>query len=199
MQALIHDYFKLVNGYNQYVSHLVAAQIYLWLVFTLFWATRVLVPSKTLSLDAGSKSLEFYAMVGTTGAYVVVLLAFASVVKCQSRKLYELIAAAAAAAAALDDDGRTTKLRWRALLSYYHPRTLYCFSLFGSSELSFLFLLKVSAASRFVIDHFCGTITVVIILTPHPPPSISARDAQLLSWVVSALVIIRSFAAEHSA
>lgn len=64
----------------------------------------------------------------------------AALTRTLNHRLYEPITRAMA----LDDDRSVTKLRWATLMRYYTPKAMYCFNLFGSIEISWMFCIQVS-------------------------------------------------------
>ena len=141
LQALVHDYFKLIDNYNKYVSLITFVQIWNWLVFTFAISIRILAPGKLeiiTSITSGIK-LEFINLFGSTSFYIIAIVLVESSVQSASVKLYNLIVSSIA----LDNNSHLTKRRWQVIIMHYYPKALCSFRLLDTSILSLLFLLKV--------------------------------------------------------
>lgn len=82
---------------------------------------------------------ELYYFETITIVYVAIILTSFAAMRTKSRRIYSLIASNMA----LDNNIRTSKIHWRSLLKFFHPKPLHCFSILGS-EISWFFCLKVS-------------------------------------------------------
>jgi hypothetical protein len=70
----------------------------------------------------------------------LVLLSMAALVRSQNVQMYPIITQIMAK----DSIDSLTKTRWLTIVQHYYPRSLYCFTLFDISEISWLYCLKVS-------------------------------------------------------
>lgn len=137
VQTLQMDFFRLVGSYDAYISLVIAFSVCLWLIISLMVCVHI------LDFGGGTRSkvraevylielfisVNFFAVVGSFAA-----------ARRRFRQLYSLLASNMA----LDQDVHNTKLLWVGLLKYFQPRPIYCFTIFGFTEISWFFCLKVS-------------------------------------------------------
>lgn len=136
-QAILVDHFALISKYNPYVSHHTLHCICMWLLYTGALCAWMAI--------AGSRAvqLEFHVAEVAIGLWTLALLGAVALARLNNMKLYSLIATAMA----LDQNWMSTKMRWMIILKYYYPSPLYCYALFKSTPISFLFCVKVSEAN----------------------------------------------------
>lgn len=137
VQELLVDHFRLIARYNPYASFQTMCMI-------VGSTSSILLVTIWYSLLGNLSGQVEYIVLST---WVTLLLlhslgAFAYV-RVANYNLYRLIWTATA----LDTDLIGSKMRWLKLLGYYRPKSMYCFRLFASTEISFLFCLKVSIQS----------------------------------------------------
>ena len=139
LQATIIDHFRLVRGYNNHVSFYLMTCTIIWLVFTTNFSIWV------ASIKSHTAEVEFMVAEGVTLVILLTVIASIAMSRCCNQRLYSLMANANA----LDDNYMGTKPQWTLAMLYYSPKPLYCFSLLGSIEISWLFCLKVSLGEQF--------------------------------------------------
>lgn len=136
LQATLVDHFQLVSSYNAFVSKTgLLTPIVIWFSYTITICTWV--------SSTKSRVVETEFLITEIGGSVLILfmMGSAAMTRKQNSLLYPLITRLIA----LDCTGLVlTKLRWIKILEYYHPKPRFCFTVFGSSEVSWLFCLKVS-------------------------------------------------------
>ena len=140
VQALLEDLFRVLGRRNRYVSYYTLFCTALWLLFTTIVYVCLFNPRLIPNMMARSEiySLELFSIC----FFLSVVGTFAAV-RTKMCRIYSLVASNMA----LDQDIRISKVHWMILLKYFHPAPLYCFSLFGSAEISWLFCFKVSISS----------------------------------------------------
>lgn len=134
IQTILADHFKLMRAYNKFISFAFGFILSAWLLYTLnlsFWVGSI-----------KNRDLEFEFLVSEVTAtfFTVILLSGAAISRSLNYQLYSLIVRAMA----LDDESSATKMRWTILMKYFSPRPLYCFTLMGSTEISWFFCIQVS-------------------------------------------------------
>lgn len=143
LQAVLVDHFELIRSYNTFVSYILNLPIGCWISYTLIiciWMSRI----KHLTLETEFKMAQIGALFCTFS-----VMSSAVIVRSHNRALYPLIASLMA----LDDlevqkfpssMNSITKYRWITIMKYYAPKPTFCFTLFNSTQVSWLFCLKVS-------------------------------------------------------
>lgn len=141
LQSIIVDHFKLMINYNHYLAFHCSFVIILWLIYTLVVCIWIGI--------SGSQSIqtEFYLLEGVATVFIIILLCMVAYLRSINLRLYPLVATVMA----LDENATVTKKDWIIVLKYFFPQPLYCFRIFGKTEISNLFILKVSRNS-FVIN-----------------------------------------------
>jgi hypothetical protein len=134
LQATLVDHFELIKSYNPFISYVLAIVIFIWMTYTIMLCIWM------GSTSSRSIMLEFVAFELYAAAYLMPLLGVTSLTTSQNRRLYPLIASVMA----LDDTNPDEKARWWTIISYYYPKPMFCFTLFNSIQISWLFSLKVS-------------------------------------------------------
>ena len=136
VQRLLMDFFKYLSSNNTFISTYTLYCIIVWLIFTATACICILNPKGSAVLARE----EIFAIELFASFYFLVIVGFFAHFRSRMRRVYSMIASSMA----LDGNSRTTKPCWIVLLKHFHPAPLYCFSLFGSAEISWLFCLKVS-------------------------------------------------------
>lgn len=143
LQAILVDHFQLTTAYNYYMSGFFIFQFACWFSYTAvvcFWMGSV-----------RSRAIEKEFVIVETGAtaLAVVLFSTAAIVRSRNAQLYPLMTQLMAN----DLADPLTKLRWLSLIRYYYPKSLYCFTLFETNEISWLYCLKLVSwiLSAFVV------------------------------------------------
>jgi hypothetical protein len=134
LQATLVEHFAMVKDYNSYLSFLISCLLAIWCLWTIILCFAMLY------LNSRAIEREFiYA--NTLGASIMLMFfSIAAAARSYNCKLYPLIARAMAL-----DEQHSTRRRWMTIIRYYYPKPLYCFTIFGGVEVSWLFCLKVSA------------------------------------------------------
>lgn len=154
IQAILTDHFELVKSYNAFISFFTTIYLLCWLLATMT------VCSWMATIKSRSTGIEKeFAMAEIGGTMVAFFLTVPfAITKSENTRLYPLISRAMA----LDLSDPTKKHRWSTIIKHFYPRPLYCFAIFGSSEISWLFCLKlvswvmsafVVMANFFYMDH----------------------------------------------
>lgn len=133
VQSLLVDHFSTISQYNRYVSYHCSVCITVWFIYTGILCAWLSFAGR------GSVRVEFYVAELMIIGLVFMLLVPISFVKHINHRLYAVITSAMA----LDHHMDTTKLNWITILQHYYPNPMYCYALFGTIEISFLFCLKV--------------------------------------------------------
>lgn len=138
LQAYILDYIRLVRSYQDYSSHQASSILLLWILLTagisLWLATNTF----------NDLEYEFrYAQMGL-GIFAVICMSFMGIFESKSRRLYYFMSIAMS----IDKDVLVSKQKWCKLSKFFYPRPMYCFALFGQSEMSWLFGMKVSSHNQ---------------------------------------------------
>lgn len=139
LQAIILDHFDLVRDYNQFVSFHGCYSIAVWLLFSAFVSSWLYTPGDQTSARGGL--LERHLLHSCSTFYIFVIMAAYSGSRTVSRASFRLVASAAA----LDPSCGAAKQRWLTILKLYWPRSLYCFTILSSIEISWLLMLKMAA------------------------------------------------------
>lgn len=132
IQSMLMDFFDMVCCYTKFASLLTIYSTTGWLSYSALVAKWIFTPR-----DEKPK-LEWYVLHVYTTIYMALVVGYFSRVRMACRRLYPLICSSAT----LDTTDSDRKRRWRLILKHYWPRPLYCFTVMGSIELSWLFLLK---------------------------------------------------------
>jgi hypothetical protein len=133
-QALLVDHFELTKAYNVYASTFFLFIFAGWTCYTTIvciWMAQV-----------RSRAVEIEFVIVEVGAcfLAMVFLWSAEIVRSRNFELYPLITRLMAR----DCVFSATKSRWPTILMFYYPRPMYCLTLLGFCEISWLFNLKVS-------------------------------------------------------
>lgn len=134
LQAILLDHFTMVKGYNCYMAF--------YIIFcTIIWFQYSIIICSWMGIIRSTAVEKEFALAETITFFILLsLLAGAALVRNLNRQLYPLIASAMA----LDCNCIATKSRWLIIMQYYYPKSLFCFRIFSSIELSWFFCLKVS-------------------------------------------------------
>lgn len=135
-QTMLVDFFRMIERHNTYVSFYLMACIMLWLAFSFINVLCLM----DLNLRGLLGRREVYAMETFSSLYFVIICALFATTRQLIHGTYTRLAAIMA----LDNTSEGTKERWCAIMRYFYPVPLYCFSMFRSSEISWLFCIKVS-------------------------------------------------------
>lgn len=134
LQAYILDYLHMVRRYQDYSVYQASAILFIWISLTAgisFW-----LATNTFN----NLQYEFrFAQMGL-GLFAVISMGISAVLESKSRKLYHFMSVAMS----IDRDVLVSKQKWCHLSKFFYPRPMYCFALFGQSEMSWLFCMKVS-------------------------------------------------------
>ena len=133
LQSILVDHFQLVSDYNRLVSFyfkFVLVSFFLYSLVISYWISTI-----------NSRTVEFEFIIGEVSFTFTVVVCFisAALARHANFDLHALIAQSMALETNVD-----AKRRWITIMSYYKPKPLYCFVMFGSSEMSWLSCLKVS-------------------------------------------------------
>lgn len=137
LQAMIVDYFATIRLYNRYASFFTAYSVLIWLLFSGLISSWMLIPGSFVDIT----KVEWYALQVIACICVFIVLGTFAKARAASIRLYSLITIAAS----LDTGDHEKKQRWLKIMEFYHPKPSYCFTIFKSSELSWLFALKLVA------------------------------------------------------
>ena len=127
------DHFQLIRDYN----HLVEFE--LKVIVVLFFMYSMVISYWAITIKSCTAEFEFVVVETTVVFFTVLFFSGAALARHANFRLYTLIGKAMAI-----DTGLHTKKRWITIMNFYKPRPLYCFMLSGSTEVSWLFCLKVS-------------------------------------------------------
>ena len=150
LQAILIDHFHLVADYNKLVAFYFRFGMTVYSMFVLVfshWAMAV--KSRTVRQ-------EFIIAQPTGIFFVIVFFSSAAVARSCNLNLYKQICQTMAL-----ETNSNAKLRWATVLDYYKPKPLYCFRVIDSTEISWLFCLKVSCFMLYIIliiDYTLNTI-----------------------------------------
>jgi hypothetical protein len=136
-QATLVDHFEMTMAYNKFAAAFYMSIFILWLCYTIMvciWLSTI----KNRIVET-----EFVIIQSISTIYAVVLISISTIIKSRNVQLYPLIARISAKYT-IDPE---IQLRWNSLMNFFFPRSLYCMTLFNSSEISWLFNLKVSRAN----------------------------------------------------
>jgi hypothetical protein len=133
-QAILTDHFELTLAYNLFAS--------VWYVFLfgLWFCYTAVVSIWTSSIRSPEAEYEFVVSQLIAAITVTVYLSISAIVRSYNSRLYPLVSQIAANNFVHWD----TKQRWVMTTNFFYPKSLYCMTLFNSSEISWLFNLKVS-------------------------------------------------------
>ena len=134
VQAILHDHFLLVRDYNNLVSFYFTFLMIIFIMNTLF------ISYWTNTIKSRTVELEFVVAEAIVAILFVIFLFTAALARSVNFKLAALINKALTL-----ETNQEAKRRWTSIISYYKPRPLYCFTIFGSTEISWLFCVKVSS------------------------------------------------------
>ena len=147
-QAMLMDHFILINQYNDYVSFFVSLLLLLVLLYSLAFCAWI-VQISSAALESEFIIAELCGILFTSS-----LLAGVCISRSYTYKMYSLISSIIAHEETRNGQSpnqwpesrehRSTTARWKAIIKHYYPKPMYCFSLLGSVELSWLFMIKVS-------------------------------------------------------
>ena len=138
VQDLLMDFIRLLNDYNKYVSFFTTFWVSIWLFFTALACVCALDPRGSTIV---ARYEIFYGELLFSIYSVTVVGSFAAI-RSRTRRLYSMMATTMA----LDMDVLGTKIRWISLFKFFQPVPLCSFSIFGTVELSWLFIFKVSSS-----------------------------------------------------
>lgn len=161
IQEVLIDHYSSIFKYNNYVSFNASFIASLWMIHTMVLCLYIGM--------VGSVAIqgELYVIVVITGILSLMILGSLAIHRQDNQKLYTPISTLMA----LDHNVTVTKLRWISITKFFVPRPMYCFAIFGMTEFSWLFCLKVS---------------VVILTTVNDLDMfISANNNKHLSCIVS--------------
>lgn len=137
LQATIIDNFHSVQFYDRFVSFYVTFCVSVWIVYSVLVSSWMLAPVRF----ADTAKFEWYFVHAVSTVYVLVIIGSFAQVRIACKNLYPLISTVAA----LDGDHFDRKNRWLTIMKHYNPKPLYCFTMFKSSEVSWMFLFKLFA------------------------------------------------------
>ena len=136
LQTLLWDHLKLTRLYGVHASACDLTTLALYfgstLIICLWW-----IRNGSQIFRVEFLSVEIFSLFACSG-----FLLSAALVHSANLRLYPSLASAMA----LDPELGTTKLGWSKLMDMYRPKSLFCFTILDSNELSFLFMLKVSVS-----------------------------------------------------
>lgn len=129
IQAMVIDFFSLVNSYNSYAAFYTLYSVVIWLAYSAICSSWLYVPGNVTDTN----KLEWYALQMMATLFMCHVIGSLSSIRLASRDLYRLIATLAA----LDLTANAHKNdRWLVLMRHYSPLPLYCFTTFRLSEIS---------------------------------------------------------------
>lgn len=142
VEVQLMDFWAMVADYNFYVVDFTCFVVFTWVVYSALAARYLLV---------APDGVIHYELVGCqlflTGYFLTIIGQYAGVTR-RIRRLYPLMTIAMA----LDEDCVESKLRWPLMLTYFHPKPLYCFKI-SHFTLSWNFCLQVSDKSSGILGH----------------------------------------------
>lgn len=134
LQSILADHFHLICQYNSFISFYATFCLLVWTFYTIVVCGWMSVVGRSFV------DIELYIGQLVATITLMVILGIMASVRTRNRQLYGLISCAMA----LDDNWHITKDRWTTILKYYYPKPLSGHTIFGSSEISWLFIMKVS-------------------------------------------------------
>lgn len=134
IQKIISDHFRKTTSYNSYISFHCLFCVVIWLVYATVLCLWVGLSGRQAVLA------ELYFSMGLASVLFMAMFSLPASYRRVNLSLYTPISSLMA----LDYFNHTTKSTWITILDHFHPRPMYCFSILGSTELSWLFALKVS-------------------------------------------------------
>jgi hypothetical protein len=187
VQAILADHFQLTISYNRFMSFYFVFQFSLWISYTLVVCTWM--------GSIKSRAIETEFVMAETGATFLSVLLFsvAAMVRSRNAQLYPLMTQIMAR----DSTDSKSKLRWLTLIRFYYPKSLYCFTLLDTNEISWLYCLKVSGLCVCVChrgDQYgtdsapcCGSpkLTVFLLMTRTPDRWYPGSRAPSWCWRAS--------------
>lgn len=194
LQASILDCFNCIALYNPYIALTALINVIIWIFYTFLIFVRILRVDRletVARLDHGIQ-LEYALLFGWCLLIVMVELAAAAILDSQTRQLYRSMTVVMAL------DTSVTKRHWITLLKYFEPKNLNCFTFFNHISISWLFCMKVSAPNMSfqpiaLLKHFesdnsqSQSSNQLTHMAPY-----HRHQIKLISWVISALVILKS-------
>lgn len=138
IQTEIKDYCDQIRRYNPFSQWYALFCITIWWIFTAVSSFYVIYPNIQVE-EVQSDKLIWYVLHAFATALLMLILGTMALISTSGRRIYPSISRLMAL------DGNSTKRRWPHILNLYKPTPLHCFTIFKSSELSWLFCLKVSS------------------------------------------------------
>jgi len=135
IQTILSDHFDKIKNYSNYIS------FYIIIILSMFFASLFLISFWISRIRSLQVEQEFIIMQISGCVYLIILTAGMAMTRSVNLELYPLIANVMA----LDPSISFTKMRWTSIMKYYYPEPMYCFTLLRTSEISWLFILKVCA------------------------------------------------------
>lgn len=132
-QVLLVDHLRLTIAYGRYLSFFYVTLFAGWLVYTLIvcvWMAQV---------RNRAVKTEFVVVEMVVSFLVVVCFVSSNIVHSKNKYLYKL----ATSLMAMDSAESPTKARWITIVKLYFPRPLYCITVVGYFQISWLFSMKV--------------------------------------------------------
>lgn len=134
IQTSLVDYFTFLGKYNPHSASYAFFWVGCWISYS------IIVCGYAFSAKNPFDIIDYYWTELFLSGSAVALIIPVALVKSSSTKLYQLISASMA----VDEGVLQTKARWIIILEYYFPVPLSCYTVFKSTELSLLYILKVS-------------------------------------------------------
>lgn len=134
LQSMLLDYFSMVNSYNTFASFYILFCSIMWLTYSAVVCSWLFIAGNLTE----TYRLEWYIIQLIMYIYTVIIWGSYASIKLPCRRTYSLIATLMAR----DSNCEQRKQRWLLLAKHYYPKSLYCFTLFGATEMSWLSLLK---------------------------------------------------------
>ena len=134
IQIILIDHFKLISDYNLYL------RFYFRLLFSIALLYSAAFFEWIATIESRTLEVEFITGEVIGLFFLVFLLSGVAISRTGTLRIYKLISSIMA----MDNPDSVTKTRWLTILKFYHPKPLYCFTLSGSWEISWMFVLKVS-------------------------------------------------------
>jgi len=147
LQMLLIDHFETNLNYSKFIRYYYTFLLTTWIICS------ITVVHWFLQIKDIKYYFEFYLYEFAAIYCLLVSLIAAAMVHSSNRKLYPLITSLMARDANINQ----TKTIWSKIIAYYQPRSLFCFTLFNSTELSYKFILQVSAKINIQSRHSAST------------------------------------------
>lgn len=157
LQAQLADLFMVIGRYNIYNAVFTSIVLVVWLFYSFLAVDYLLATSGIIYYEV------IFGQLVATFYFICVVGQFATVAH-KVRKLYRSITTAMA----LDEDTAESKQRWATILTYFHPKPLYCFTLFGFA-ISWQLCLQVGSKLK---SSFCQCFSDnnnILMKMPHSP------------------------------